>query len=123
MNGSEKQITWATEIQTNAINEMTALRDALTEAGSTDAAEAANTATKALIANDSAKFFIDNRDALTVTASHPMQLGDGNSWKNFPFAKVRGHAVFSPRGLKLAAEGRTIFTAMREMEENERINA
>ena len=122
MNGSEKQITWAIEIQTNAINEMTALRDALVEAGS-GAAEAATSAINALAANDSAKFFIDNRDALSVIASHPAQLGDAKSWKNFPFAKIRGHAAFSPRGLKLSAEGRVIFTAIREMEENERIGA
>ena len=95
MNGSEKQVAWARDIQAEAAAQFNSLAALFAEAGKSEAADVATEIADKINAAVSARWFIDNK--FQLTALEPRTPADKHKanlepWK-FRATKLRMHIL------------------------------
>ena len=93
LNGSEKQIAWATDIRREALTELNALAADLRAAGEIETAEVVENVARAVESQAESRWFIDNRERLWLKARHPAQLASNGGWNGYVVHAVRSHAM------------------------------
>jgi hypothetical protein len=118
MEGSEKQIKWASEIRAKAVSEMEKLADDLKKEGKSEAASAAQSAVSAMNGVKSSKWWIDNRDDFNLKQLPHMLYG--NEWNGYASTIIGSHQAFKGtmlKGLGLKDQGKAISSALIELED------
>lgn len=96
MEGSEKQVAWATKIRDEAVEQWSVLSKKLSDAGYSDAAKAAEDIAKKIGDQTKSRWLIDNKDYLGYfQPTHPSQMANmRNDW-GFILSRIRGASSVS----------------------------